>query len=59
MESHANWRDVWMADVSHYVFKIFSEGKDVTPCYRTRMINYNNAIGQFFFVFVFLGLSHG
>ena len=36
MESHANWRgptvDVWMADVSHYVFKIFSEGKGYEQC---------------------------
>ena len=24
--------DVWMADVSHYVFKIFSEGKSYEQC---------------------------
>ena len=24
--------DVWMADVSHYVFKIFSEGKCYEQC---------------------------
>ena len=24
--------DVWMADVSHYVFKIFSEGKGYEQC---------------------------
>ena len=24
--------DVWMADVSHYIFKIFSEGKDYEQC---------------------------
>ena len=24
--------DVWMADVSHYVFKIFNEGKDYEQC---------------------------
>ena len=24
--------NVWMADVSHYVFKIFSEGKDYEQC---------------------------
>ena len=24
--------DVWMANVSHYVFKIFSEGKDYEQC---------------------------
>ena len=24
--------DVWMADVSHYIFKIFSEGKGYEQC---------------------------
>ena len=24
--------DVWMVDMSHYVFKIFSEGKDYEQC---------------------------
>ena len=24
--------DVWMADISHYVFKIFSESKDYEQC---------------------------
>lgn len=24
--------DVWMADMSHYVFKIFSEGKGYEQC---------------------------
>ena len=33
--------DVWMADVSHYVFKIFSEGKGYKQCKFSREIYYS------------------
>ena len=33
--------DVWMADVNHYVFKIFSEGKCYEQCKFSREIYYS------------------